>query len=145
MDQLTNSQIAERYVRSAYPCLDRWIAFIKKVVPYALQYDSVSCKQLALISQSAMKTFDYISVNDPNASVIKISRMLNDLHDSAWRSWTSFNAQSNVATGSRTLTVNSTTLQGISTFSQWDIALDQSPIFSPPSLLDSILQGVTSV
>lgn len=140
----TNSQVAQQYVLTQYPCLSDWITLTKKVVPIALSYDATSCAQLAMISSAAMKTFDYIAVNEPNSSVVRVSRMLNDLYDSAWKAWVSFTAQSTIATGARSISLTPTVLQGLSTFRNWDNALNPNQsAFSPPTLLDVILKGVT--
>jgi hypothetical protein len=140
----TNSQIAETYVFNVYPCLSNWIAFVKASTINSMQYDSLSCNQLALICKSAMKTIDYILAHESSASVIRVSRMLNDLHDYAWRLWTVFIARGKNTLGVATITLTSTALQNLSTLVSWDIALNQNPTsFRPPILFNAVLNGVT--
>jgi hypothetical protein len=130
MTVLTNSQIAETHVFNMYPCLAKWITFVKTASINSMKYDSLSCSQLALICQSAMKTFDYI--------------MLNDLHDYAWTAWTAFNARSKNTLSIKTITLTSTALKNLLTLVSWDIALNQNPTsFSPPDLFDVLLTEVT--
>jgi hypothetical protein len=143
MKTLTDSQIAVRAMFNTYPCLKSWLLFIKQVLPKSLSYDTTSCAQIALISKSAMQAFDYIAVNEDSANIIRVSVMLTNLQDSAWRCWTTFTAQSKKTESTKTITINSTALQGLTTFHNWDNVLDPSPSsFSPDKLLETILKGV---
>lgn len=137
----TNSQTAEQYVKSVYPCIGNWIDFMKKIYSKSFTFDAVSCTRLALIGKAAMKTFDYILVHEQSANVIRVSRMLNDMHDSAWQIWTVFSAQSKRSTGTRTLSLSPSVLDGLKAFTDWN-SLDQ-PSFDPASSFNEILQGVT--
>lgn len=143
MNQLTESQIAQQYVMNAYPCIQRWMDFMTAITPYTQKYDSISCNQISLIGKSAMKTFDYIYANESNSSVIRVSRMILSMHSTAWTAWTTFKAQSRIATGTKSIDMTPTSIQAISTFESWDGALNPSPThFNPPSLLDKILKEV---
>ncbi|GIM45248.1 hypothetical protein DNHGIG_07970 [Collibacillus ludicampi] len=143
MSQIPNSQVAEQYVLNAYPCIQAWMNFVNQVSPNIFNFDSTSCSQIALISQSAMKTIDWILMNEPKAKVIRVSRMLCDLYETAWHMWVSFSAQSNNASGTRSLVLTSTALLRLGNFATWDNALNNSPAFSPPTLFNTILGGVT--
>lgn len=138
------SQIAEQYVRDTYPCIGDWISFVKIIRTNFNEYDPTSCGQIALICNSAMKTFDYILNNESNASAIRVSRMLNDLYTTAWISWTVFNSQVDRSNGSKTIQFSSTILQNLATFQAWDNVLNRSPSFDPSLLLDAILGEVTA-
>jgi hypothetical protein len=140
---LTNSQIAEMYVFNTYPCLQSWINFIQPAISKIAVYDTTSCTQLAMISRAAMKTFDYICAVEPNASVIRVSRMLANLAESAWQAWVTFSAQSKITNGDHAIQITSDALQGLTSFNNWDIVLNPIPKFDPPSLFDLILRGTT--
>lgn len=142
MIKLTNSQLALQFMFDSYPCLRDWMQFVKTVVPDTYRYDSAGCAQVAQISSAAMKTFDYILKIDPNASIIRVSKMLHDQYSGSWNLWTAFNAQSSRATGSRTITMSPTALQSLTSFQSWDHAR-YAPNFSPSDLLHTILIGVT--
>ncbi|KIL42086.1 hypothetical protein SD70_02565 [Gordoniibacillus kamchatkensis] len=139
----TPAQFTQQYVLSIYPCLNAWTLFAQKAFVHLLDYSPTACSQVSMISQAAMKTFDYIQQNEPKACVIRVMRMMNDLYDSAWRGWTGFYAQSTRATGTRELSLQPIVLQGISSFQNWDIALNATPAFNPPDLLNNMLGGVT--
>lgn len=141
--KLTNSQIMEQFMFNKYPCLTNWVSFMQTVLPNSMKYDPISCARIALISQAAMKTLDFITQTDTGSNVIRVSKMLADLHQCAWRLWTTFTAQSKLSSGTSSLNISSTVLQGITAFRNWDIVLNPSPTFSPAELLDSVLKGVT--
>lgn len=140
----TPAQIAQQYVLSVYPCLNGWISFAQQAYVHLLDYSPTACSQVSAISQAAMKTIEYIQQNEKNASVVRVMLMLNDLYDSAWKGWTGFNAQSKISTGTRVLGLQPAVLQGISTFQSWDNALNSTPPFNPPNLLNTMLGGVTT-
>jgi hypothetical protein len=106
-------------------------------------YSPTACSQISAISQAAMKTIEYIQQNEKNASVVRVMLMLNNLYDSAWKGWVSFAAQSKISVGTRSLGFTPVVLQGISSFQSWDNALNPTPPFSPPVLLNTMLGGVT--
>lgn len=140
----TNSQLSQQYMKNKYPCIQGWINFAKQTYPNSLNYDAVSCVRISMIARAAMKAFDYMCINDTTTNVIRVSRMMNDLQDSAWIAWTTYKAQSKVTTGTRSITLSPSVLQSLSTFANWDSALVQSPTyFNPPALLNTILSGVT--
>jgi hypothetical protein len=142
---MKDSEIAVQYMMNTYPCLRSWLDIVNDAVPNVLNYDAISCARLALISQAAMKTMDFIITQDANSDIVSVSRMLFDMHDAAWSCWTSFTAQSRVTAGTRSVSLTPSVLQAISTFDSWDSALDPSPSsFNPPTLLNTILQGVTA-
>lgn len=128
---------------STYKCLQRWIDLANKIAANVNKYDDISCIQLAMISQAVMKTMDYLLIHESNASNIRVSKMLFTLHDTAWKCWTSFLAQSRITTGTTSITLTSSVLQALTIFNNWDSALDQNPSsFNPPKLLASILEEV---
>lgn len=133
------SVVTEQYVRSKYPCLNNWITFVQSVFPKMLEYSPTSCSQISQLSQAAMKTIDYIQQTEPKATVIRVMHLLNDLHLSAWNGWTSFSAMSLTSSGIRVLGLQTYALQGLSDFNAWDSALNPTPPFHPPKLLDVML------
>ena len=139
----TPSQIAQQYVLNTYPCLNAWVSFVQNAFVQLLNYSPTACSQVSSISRSAMKAIEYIQQNDSNAKVVRVMRMLNDLSQSAWEGWTAFAAQSNIATGIRTLGTTPIVLTGIALFEGWDAALVTSPTFNPPMLLNQMLGGIT--
>jgi hypothetical protein len=133
------SVTTEQYARSKYPCLNAWITFVQSVFPKMLEYSPTSCAQISLLSQATMKTIDYIQQTEPKATVIRVMRLLDDLHTSAWKGWTSFAALSQSSTGTRVLGLQTSALQGLSSFEAWDSALNPTPPFHPPKLLEVML------
>lgn len=140
----TPSQLAQQYVINVYPCLNAWVVFVKNAFPHMLDYSPTACSQVSAISQATMKTIEYIQRNDKNAPIVRVMRMLNDLYSSAWNGWTAFNAQSKISTGNRVLGLQPAVLQGIASFRGWDNALNPSPPFNPPALLNTMLGGVVT-
>jgi hypothetical protein len=133
------SVLTEQYVRSKYPYINAWIAFVQSVFPRMLEYSPTSCAQISLLSQATMKTIDYIQQTEPKATVIRVMRLLDDLHTSAWRGWTSFSALSRSSAGTRVLGLQTNALQGLSDFESWDSALNPIPPFHPPTVLNMML------
>ncbi|UOF90758.1 hypothetical protein LSG31_00300 [Fodinisporobacter ferrooxydans] len=139
----TPSQVTEQYMYNQYPCLQQWISFVQKASVKLAQYDATSCSQISQINNAAMKTIEYMQQNDSNANVVRVMRMLNDLYDSAWNGWTSFASQANNAYGTRSLGTTQDVLQSLTVFQTWDNALNPSPSFNPPVVLNTILEGIT--
>jgi hypothetical protein len=139
----TPSQIAQQYVLSTYPCLNAWASFNQTAFPKMLNYSPTSCSQISAISQATMKTIEYIQQTETNASVVRVMIMLNDQYSSAWSSWVAFNAQSKISAGKRVLGLLPVVLQGITSFQAWDNALNPTPPFNPPKLLNEMFLGIT--
>lgn len=142
MPIVSSSNVAEQYIRNAYPCLESWMRFVKNAYPNMLNYDDVSCSRLSLVGIAAKKAFDYILQTDSQTNVIRVSRMLASAHESAWAVWTAFSSQGRVTVGTKSITVSPTALEGLRIFNDWDI-IAEDPTFDPSRLLNDIIQGVS--
>lgn len=130
-------------VRAKYPFFNEAPPLFNALLSNLTNYDATSCGIITNFFRAGMKTVDTMQ-SQQDCQAVSVLVLLGNIYELSWNAYTAFSQQLSVAPGTNAVVVTSSAFAILTTFQNWDIALQNNPFSNIGLSFSSLVEGVTS-
>lgn len=133
---------SELLVRAKYPLFNEAPPLFNALLSNLTNYDTTSCGIITHFFRSGMKTVDTMQ-SQQDCQAVSVLVLLGNIYELCWNAYTAFSQQQTIATGTNAVMLTSSAFAILTTFQNWDIALQSNPFSNIGLSFSSLVEGVT--